>query len=137
MNAVAAFDADFDAAPLADADEEAARLLGLGEAVLERWLHAHHCTPTAETREGFRLLALQRQGAHGQPSFNACRETCRELAYHYNLVTRQPAHPDTAQRLRMMRFVTRHLLLFVTGKLEEAGLGDFCCAARPLRSTET
>ena len=36
--------------------------------------------------ESFRLLALHRQGARGVPSFNACRETCREIAYHYNLL---------------------------------------------------
>lgn len=136
MNA-AALDAELDGTPLSDASAEAARLLGLGEEVLEHWLRAHHSVPTARTREGFRLLALQRQSAHGLPSFNACRETCRELVYHYNLVTAQPAHAETARRLQMMRFVARHLLLFVTGKLEEAGLGDFCCAARPLRGTGT
>jgi len=131
------FDIDLDSAPLADAGAEAARLLGCGETVLEHWLRAHRKVPTDRTREGFRVLALQRQSAQGLPSFNACRETCRELVYHYNLVTAQPTHAETAQRLQMMRFVARHLLLFVTGKLEEAGLGDFCCAARPLRSTET
>ena len=137
MNASAPLDAALDDAPLADAVAEAARLLGHGEAVLEYWLRAQRSVPTARTREGFRLLALQRQSAHGLPSFNACRETCRELVYHHNLVTQQPTHGETAQRLRMMRFVARHLLLFVTGKLEEAGLGDFCCAAKPLRSSAT
>ena len=52
-----------------------------GERVLERWLEARGETPTAARREGFRLLALHRQGARGDPSFNACRESCRELAY--------------------------------------------------------
>ena len=137
MTPSALLEVDLDSAPLADAAAEAARLLGCGEAVLEHWLRAQRSVPTARTREGFRLLALQRQSAHGLPSFNACRETCRELVYHYNLVTEQPTHAETAQRLRMMRFVARHLLLFVTGKLEEAGLGDFCCAAKPLRSGAT
>ena len=53
-------------------------LLALGETILESWVLAHDKTPTAETVEGFRLLALHRQGARGEPSFNACRETCRE-----------------------------------------------------------
>ena len=57
-------------------------LLALGEAILESWLAAHGETPTTRTVEGFRLLALHRQGARGDPSFNACRETCRELVYH-------------------------------------------------------
>jgi hypothetical protein len=32
--------------------------------------------------------------------------------------------------------VARHLALFVGGKLEVAGLGEFCCASRPLRQHE-
>ncbi|RPI47738.1 MAG: hypothetical protein EHM59_03285 [Betaproteobacteria bacterium] len=58
-------------------------LLGASEEILERWVSARGGVPTAATSEGFRLLALHRQGARGAPSFNACRETCRELAYHY------------------------------------------------------
>ena len=89
--------------------------------------------PTQETREGFRLLALHRQGCTDDPSFNACRETCRELVYHHNLVTSDPQHPATPQRLTMMTMVARHLFLFVTGKMQVAALGDFCCASRPIR----
>ncbi len=59
--------------------------------------------------------------------------TCRELVYHYNLVNLEPRHPDTVQRLRMMTLVANHLFLFVAGKLQVRGLGDFCCASRPLR----
>jgi hypothetical protein len=115
----------------------ASELLSLGETVLERWIVARGETPTNETREGFRLLALHRQGAKGDPSFNACRETARELAYHYNLVTLEPQHPDTAKRIRLAAMVAKHLVLFVGGKLEVSGLGDFCCAAKPVRATET
>ena len=76
---------------------------------IERDIDAPVCAPTEETSEGFRLLAPHRQGARGDPSFNACRETCRELAYHHNLA------------------------LFIGGKLENAKMGEFCCAAKPLR----
>lgn len=107
--------------------------LALGEEVLEHWVTAREMTPTDEEREGFRLLALHRQGAEKLPSFNACRETCRELAYHYNLLTEQPDHPDSAQRARMMGLVANHLYLFVRGKMEVEELGDFCCASRPIR----
>lgn len=120
----------------ADAGAASDELLALGEAVIEHWLIAHDRAPTAETKEGFRLLALHAQGARGEPSFNACRETCRELVYHYNLITQTPACADIAARLEMMRFVARHLYFFVSGKLEERKLGDFCCASRPLRQTE-
>ncbi len=125
-----------DAALVAGAAALADELLALGEAVLEIWLAAHAATPTTRTVEGFRLLALQRQGARGDPSFNACRETCRELVYHRNLVCLEPAHAQTARRLRLAAMVARHLALFVGGKLEVARLGEFCCSSRPLRQRE-
>ena len=59
---------------LADAAEPVAaagELLALGEQVLEHWVRAAGGTPTRRTREGFRLLALHRQGAGGEPAFNA------------------------------------------------------------------
>jgi len=120
----------------ADVVALADELLGLGEAVLQIWLIAHGREPTTDTTEGFRLLALHRQAARGQPSFNACRESCRELVYHRNLVVLDPANPDTPRRLRLGAMVARHLVLFIGGKLEEAGLGEFCCSSRPLRQSE-
>lgn len=113
-----------------------AALLAVGEDVLSHWIVARGETPTGETREGFRLLALHRQGARGEPSFNACRETCRELVYHYNLITLEAAHPDTAKRLRLAAMVAKHLHLFVTGKMEVAGLGEFCCSSRPIHAAQ-
>lgn len=119
------------AAPATPAD--AAELLALGEDVLRLWVLAKGQQPTDGEREGFRLLALHRQGADGDPSFNACRETCRELAYHYNLLTLQPAK-DGERQARMMALVANHLYLFISGKMETAGLGEFCCSSRPLRT---
>lgn len=110
-----------------------AEALEVAEAVLAHWVLARGEEPTLETREGFRLLALHRQGARGVPSFNACRETCRELAYHVNLIGLEPGHPQVRQRLLMATLLARHLLLFVRGKLEVEGLGEFCCSSRPLR----
>jgi hypothetical protein len=112
----------------------AAALLALGEEVLEHWLDARGETPTAARREGFRLLALHRQGARGDPSFNACRESCRELAYRYNLIVRAPDGTDRAMQLRLAAMVAMHLCLFVRGKLEQSALGEFCCSSRPLRA---
>jgi len=126
-----------DAVLLAATPQLADELVALGETILEAWLAAHDATPTTRTVEGFRLLALQRQGARGDASFNACRETCRELVYHRNLVCLEPTHPQTAHRLRLAAMVARHLALFIGGKLEVAGLGEFCCSSRPLRQHET
>lgn len=114
--------------------DHAAQLLQAGEEILENWIAAHGGEPTDEEREGFRLLALHRQAAKGDPSFNACRETCRELAYHYNLVTMNADDAMADQTLAMMRLVTKHLALFIGGKLVEAGLGDFCCSSRSIRT---
>jgi hypothetical protein len=109
-------------------------LLAIAEETLEQWVVARGDVPTGDRREGFRLLALHRQGARGVPSFNACRETCREIAYHHNLLTMAPHHDEVARRARMMRLLVNHLVLFVSGKMEVAGLGEFCCASRPLRT---
>lgn len=117
-----------------DPGATAAELLQLGEEVLEHWIIAHDGAPTDDRREGFRLLALHRQGARGEPSFNACRETCRELVYHHNLIELEPDHPDTPRRLRLAAMVALHLYLFVSGKMEQAELGEFCCSARPLHA---
>ena len=112
------------------------RLLGLAEAVLENWSAARGEAPTAAEREGFRLLALHRQGARGEPSFNACRETCREIAFHANLLRLEPDHGETGRRAAMMAMLVRHLLLFVSGKMQVAGLGEFCCSSRTLRALD-
>ena len=116
--------------PQAGADE----LLSLAEEVLEHWVTAKGDVPTQDEREGFRLLALHRQGAKGDPSFNACRETCREVAYHYNLVKLQPDAAEITDRLQMMMMVSSHLYLFISGKMQVAQLGDFCCSSRPIRT---
>jgi hypothetical protein len=132
---VSATDARLDAAALLDDAPFAARaMLDVAESVLEKWIEARGEIPTSDTREGFRLLALHRQGAQDVPSFNACRETCREIAYHYNLLCLEPDGAKTRQRQRMMAMLVRHLALFVTGKMEVEGLGEFCCASRPLRA---
>jgi len=113
----------------------AKNLLGSGEQVLENWNAAKGLDPTSSDKEGFRLLALHRQGAKGDPSFNACRETCRELVYHYNLVTMEPDHGETEKRLEMMQMVAMHLYLFVNGKMQVDGLGEFCCSSKAIRQT--
>lgn len=111
----------------------AGELLKYGEEVLERWIEAKDENPTTDKYEGFRLLALQRQGARGDASFNACRETCRELIYHFNLLSKMnPDSEETTSCLQMMTLVANHLVLFVGGKMQQAKLGDFCCSAKPL-----
>lgn len=136
MRSLAELEEAIDApSPSPDIKAAAADLLRAGEEVLEHWVTARGEEPTDEEREGFRLLALHRQGAKGDPSFNACRETCRELAYHYNLVTLQPESADTTDRLQMMGLVCKHLYLFISGKLQVAGLGEFCCSAKAVRAT--
>ena len=110
-------------------------LLRAGEEILEHWITGKGAEPTSELREGFRLLALHRQGAIDDASFNACRETCRELVYHYNLMNdSQPDKEQVQSSLAMMALVANHLVLFVSGKMQEAGLGDFCCSSKPFHN---
>jgi len=129
----AVFDQRFDGA---DPETAAQELLRASEEVIEHWVTAKGEKPTSDQREGFRLLALHRQGTKNDPSFNACRETCREIAYHYNLLTMQPVHADITDRLSMMALVSKHLYLFISGKLQVAGLGEFCCSSRPIRAAQ-
>ncbi len=128
MISFADIEARLDACP-SDPDE----LLSLGEAVLEHWLDARGEMPTRESHEGFRLLALHRQGARGEPSFNACRETCRELVYRCNMI-KLGASNGSEHEAGLAVMVARHLALFVRGKLAESELGEFCCSSRPLRA---
>ncbi len=125
-------------APLATPDiaASAAELLQASEEVLEHWVTARGEVPTNDQREGFRLLALHRQGAKGDPSFNACRETCREVVYHYNLLTMRDVYSDITDRLIMMQMISKHLFLFISGKMQVAELGEFCCSAKPIRSAD-
>jgi len=112
----------------------AADMLAIAEETLEHWIAARDQVPTDKNKEGFRLLALHRQGAKGDPSFNACRETCRELVYYFNLITLDPEHVEILQRLNMMKLITSHLFYFITGKMEQSQLGEFCCSSRPIRA---
>ncbi len=111
-------------------------LMAIGEVALSHWVVARGEVPTRQSKEGFRLLALHRQGAKGDPSFNACRESCRELAYAFNLVAAEPVHTETPKRIRMAILVARHIVLFVSGKMQVAGLGEFCCSSKPLRAPD-
>jgi ribosomal protein S14 len=100
--------------------------------VLEQWIAARGETPLPANRRAFACSRCSAKRA-GVPSFNACRETCREIAYHYNLLSGDSDPGLAAHRRRMMEMLVRHLLLFVTGKMQVEGLGEFCCASRPLR----
>ncbi|GHD99493.1 hypothetical protein U879_08100 [Defluviimonas sp. 20V17] len=125
---------DEDLAPRAEA--LAAELLSMSEVILETWLVAKGQVPTDDKHEGFRLIALHRQAAKGNPSFNACRETCREAVYHHNLILHDPAADDIARTIRVGAMVVRHLALFIGGKLQADGLGEFCCSSRPIRQAD-
>ena len=114
--------------------EAAGELLALGEECLENWITARGGVPGEGRREGFRLLTLHRQGARGEPSFNACRETCREIVYRCNLITLVPARTDAELQARLAARVALHLSLFVRGKLEQSALGEFCCSSKPRRA---
>ncbi|MEE9272859.1 MAG: hypothetical protein V3U57_06290 [Robiginitomaculum sp.] len=111
-------------------EELAQNYLQVGEDMLIHWLLAKELVPSTGKKEGFRILALHRQGCKGDPSFNACRETCRELAYFYTLITMEPNSDDMVTRLSMMKMVAKHLVLFIGSKMQVAEVGEFCCSAK-------
>lgn len=115
----------------------AGELLGLAEDVLSHWVIAQGQIPTENTTEGFRLLALHRQGAKGDPSFNACRDSCRELVYRHNLIGTRADAPEVAGWTRMAIAVAYHLCLFIAAKLDDPEVGVFCCSSRPTRTAAT
>ncbi len=125
-----------DAIVAQEAQTLAAEQLEMGEIVLETWIVARDGSPEDKLKEGFRLLALHAQGAKGVPSFNACRETSREIVFQHNVIQEAEEGELRVKPLRMMSMVVRHLALFVSGKLEVAGLGDFCCASKPLHQPD-
>jgi hypothetical protein len=134
MRSFAQLEAALDHPVSPDAPVEAATsMLHVGEEALENFLLAKGKIPVEDQIEGFRLLALHAQGSADDPSFDSCVETARELVYQYNLIRLEPEHADTTSRLKMMQIVARHLVVFVGGKLEVAELGNFCCAAKPIR----
>ncbi len=116
-------------------DALATELLAIGETALEAWLRGQDRSIEERPVEGFRLLGLHRQGAKGDPSFNACRETCRELVYRTNCARLGADGSESVRQLRLAAMVARHLVLFIDGKLETAGLGEFCCSSRGLRGS--
>lgn len=131
MRTIAQLEADLDKDPIDGVASEIAQdYLRAGEEVMLNWLAAKNLEPTDKEKEGFLLLAWQRQASKGDPSFNACRETCREIAWHYNLLTMEPDHEDTPKRILMMHMVTKHLLLFIGNKMQDEQVGEFCCSSR-------
>jgi hypothetical protein len=48
----------------------------------------------------------------------------------------QPPPADSTDRLEMMKMISRHLYLFISGKMQVAKLGEFCCSAKPIRSAD-
>ena len=110
--------------------QQAADYLQVGKEMLENWLAAQERVPTQDEKEGFRILALHRQGCKGEPSFNACRESCRELVYYYNLITMESDSGEIPSRLVMMNMGAKHLVLFIGNKMMDEQVGEFCCSSK-------
>ena len=51
-------------------------------------------------------------------------------------MTMRDEFTDTTDRLTMLAMISKHLYLFVSGKMQVAELGDFCCSAKPIRSAD-
>lgn len=102
----------------------AAELVQIGEEILEHWLLARGETPAAANETELRLLTLQAQCTALEPRFEGCRTACLELIDQANLVTGEPEHAATAERLLVAVAADFHLYSFVTSRMAEAGLRE-------------
>lgn len=102
----------------------AAELQQLGEEIFEHWLLARGETPAEGGKTELRLLTLQAQCAALEPRFDSCRAACLELIDQVNLVTGEPEHAATAERLLVAVAAGFHLYSFVTSRMAEAGLRE-------------
>lgn len=102
----------------------AAELTRIGEEILEHWLLARGETPPEGNEEELRLLALQARCTALEPRFEGCRAACLELIDQANLVTAEPEHAATAERLLVAVAADFHLYSFVTSRMAEAGLRE-------------
>lgn len=108
------------------------RLLSMAEEVLVTWIISRGEPVEGYAVEGYWLLGLHRQGCRTSPAFAACREICREIVFRRNIALLYPE--EEAHAHRMMAMTVKHLALFVGGKLEQAGMGQFCCATHRLHA---
>lgn len=102
----------------------AAELVQIGEEIFEHWLLAKGETPVPSSGEELRLLALQSQCAASEPRFATCRSPCLELVDQTSLVTADPDHEATAERLLVAVAADCNLYSFVTSRMSEAGLRE-------------
>ena len=127
-----------DAALVAAAPDIADELVGIGETILEIWLAAHGKTPTRA--DGRRASACWRFIARAPGAMRASTPAARPAAswsITAILFVSIPCIPTRRGGCASAAMVARHLALFIGGKLEVAGLGEFCCSSRPLRQHET
>jgi hypothetical protein len=101
----------------------ATELVQIGEEILEHWVLAKGAIPVTQS-EGARLLALQAQCTATEPRFETCRAACLELVDQASLVTADPDHEATAERLLVAVGADFHLYSFVTSRMAEAGLRE-------------
>ncbi len=102
----------------------AAELIQLAEEILEHWLLATGETPVEDGGEELRLLALQAQCAAREPGFAACRAACLEVVDQANLVTADPEHAATQERLLVAVAADFHLYTQVTSRMAGGGLRE-------------
>ncbi|WP_444454757.1 hypothetical protein ACTTAI_05260 [Rhodobacter capsulatus] len=108
------------------------RLLSMAEEVLVTWIISRGEPVEVDAVEGHWLLGLHRQGCRATPGFSACRDICREIVFRRNIALLYPEEAPHAHR--MMAMTVKHLALFVGGKLEQAGLGQFCRASHRMQA---
>lgn len=103
--------------PVPIADE----LVGLSEEIFENWLIARGETAAGDTPMGARLEALYTSAMLGEPAFAGLAAPCRELIRLRDLVSGEPGHPDTGERLTMAAAAAGDIYSAISGRLVAGG----------------
>jgi hypothetical protein len=99
-------------------------LVGLSEEVFEHWLIARGEAAAADTPQEARLLALHAAAVLGEPGFAGLEQACRDVVRLRDLVSAEPDHPETAERLLVAVAAAGDIYSAITGRMAAGGPGN-------------
>ncbi len=108
-------------------------LLLIGETALESWVRSRGETPTEATVGGLPAAGAAPPGRARRAELQRLPRDLPRAGLSPQLRRRRDRCAETVRKLRLGAMVARHLVLFIDGKLETAGLGEFCCSSRAVR----
>jgi hypothetical protein len=99
-------------------------LVELSEEIFEHWLIARGEAAAADTPQEARLLALHAAAVHGEPGFTELARACTEVVRLRDLVTAEPDHPETTERLLVAAAAVGDIYSAITGRMAAGASGN-------------